>query len=159
MTKTKVIFKEWKLEVDKELTQQTYFQIEKGSAESCGCHYCRNFALQRESIYRDDVKVLFFLLGIDYSKETEISHLTKLENGLHLYSGWFHFKGDFIGKDCSVPLPNGGYTLELTSITESFNIGFRRDNALTAFKDKEHLVQVEFECEIPWVIEKELETE
>lgn len=159
MNQNKVTFSDWKLEVDKELTQHTYLKMDKASAESCGCSHCRNFAAQRENVYPPEIKELFNRLGIDFRKETEISHFTRLENGLHEYSGWFHFKGYFFGKDCAVRLPGGGYTLDLMPITDKFSIGFTYDNALTNFEDKQNLVQVEFACTIPWVIEKESETE
>lgn len=156
--KTKVSFKEWKLEADKELTQQTYLKIVKASAESCGCNHCKNFAAQRDTIYPSQIKELLGQLGIDFMKETEISHFAKLKNGLHYYSGWFHFKGTFTGNDCTVPF-DGGYTYDLTPITDNFSIGFRHDNLLTHFKNKKNLVQIDFGCQIPWVIEKELETD
>ncbi|WP_181306524.1 hypothetical protein [Rufibacter sp. XAAS-G3-1] len=157
MKEAHISFRDWKLNADKELTAQTYLEFEHSSAESCGCDYCKNFVEQREQIFPEEVKKLFSNLGIDFKKEIEVSEFAKLENGLHYYSGWFHFKGDFEGKDCTVPLQNGGHTLELTSITENFSIGFRRDSALTPFKDTDRIVQIEFDCNIPWVLSNEPE--
>lgn len=159
MTRTTVIYREWTLEVDHDLTRQTYANIDQASAESCGCAHCRNFAAQRENIYPTEIKALLSGLGIDFRKETEVSHFTKLGNGLHYYSGWFHFKGDFSGKDGLVSLPGGGNTPDYVPITDKFSIGFTRDTALTKFEDKQNIVQVGFACTIPWVIEKESETE
>jgi hypothetical protein len=61
---------------------------------------------------------MFF--GIDKNKELEISQVTKLENGLHYYLGWFHFKGKFQDKDCTIPLPAGGSTTNFEAINENF---------------------------------------
>jgi len=152
MKETQVKFRDWELFADKELTAQTYEELELSSADSCRCNYCKNFVEQRERIFPDAVKELFSNLGIDYKKEIEVSEFAKLENGLHYYSGWFHFKGYFTGKDCTVPQLNGGYTFDLIKITENFSIGFRRDNALTPFKDTSGIVQIEFDCNIPWVL-------
>jgi len=157
MKQTQVSFQDWEVFAVKELTAQTYLELEHSSTESCGCDYCKNFIEQRERIFPDEIKELFSKLGIDYKKEIEISEFAKLENGLHYYSGWFHFKGDFIGKDCTVPLQNGGHTFDLTKIMENFSIGFRRDNALKPFKDTNRIVQIEFDCNIPWVLANEPE--
>jgi len=64
-------------------------------------------------------------------------------------SAWFHYKGALKGKDCAVPLQNGGHTFDLTKVTDNFSIGFRLDNALTPFMDKNGIVQIEFDFNIP----------
>jgi hypothetical protein len=152
-------YRNWELIVDRELTQLTYDKVSNGSAESCNCNDCKNFTNYRESVYPDEIKQLFLDLGIDYKKESEVSHFARLDSGLHFYSGWFHFKGQFIGKDCAIPIQGGSYRTDLYKVSDSFSFGFRSDNALTFFDDKENLVQIEFEAKIPWTIEKELESE
>jgi hypothetical protein len=154
---TTIKYKDWDLTFDNEATRSAYDNLEKGSAEGCNCNDCKNFADNRDKVYQDEVKMLFDQLGIDYKKETEISHYCRQVDGLHHYGGWFHFKGQFKGKDCTVPLPSGGHTLELTPVTKNFSIGFRLDNSLTIFQDNEGLVQIEFESKVPWTIDKELE--
>ncbi|MBF9254394.1 hypothetical protein I2I11_13900 [Pontibacter sp. 172403-2] len=157
MKETRVTYLDWELFSDKELTEQTYLEVEQSGAESCGCAYCRNFIEQREAVFPDEIKDLLGKLGVDYKKEVDISEFAKLESGLHYYNGWFHFKGDFKGVDCSIALPNGGYTTDLRKITDKFYIGFCHGDALTPFKDKEGLVQIEFDCYLPWVLANEPE--
>lgn len=153
-------YRDWHFLVNRELTYEAYARIELGSVDSCPCNDCKNFASYRATTYPDEIINLFHQFGIDYRKESEVSHFTKLENGLHYYSGWFHFKGEILsGKDCSIPLPNGGNTFELTEITNNFSIGFTNASSLTIFENKKSLVQVEFEAKIPWVIDLELESE
>lgn len=159
MKMTTIKYRNWELIVDRETTQMAFDKVPNGSAESCNCNDCKNFANYRESVYPDEIKQLFSVLEIDYKKESEVSHFARLDNGLHFYSGWFHFKGQFIGKDCTVPLKGDGYTTDLYKVSDSFSLGFRSGNALTFFEDKENLVQIEFEAKIPWTIEKELESE
>lgn len=153
-------YHDWHFLVDQELTYKTYARTELGSADSCPCNDCKNFANYRAYTYPNEIMDLFHKFEIDLKKESEVSHFTKLENGLHYYSGWFHFKGEIIsGKDCSIPLPNGGSTSDLTEITKNFSIGFTSASSLAIFEDKKGLVQVEFEAKIPWVIDPQLESE
>lgn len=154
---TTISYKDWNLIVDREATKIAYDNCETGSAEGCDCNDCKNFADNKDKIYPEEIKGLFDKLGIDYRKEAEVSHYCRQADGLHYYGGWFHFNGQFKGKDCTVPLPSGGHTLELTPVTENFSIGFRVDNSLTIFAEKEGLVQIEFESKIPWTIDKKLE--
>ena len=139
------------------MTEQTYKELEHSGAESCGCDYCKNFIEQREKVFPDEIRELFAKLGIDYKKEIDVSEFARLENGLHFYNGWFQFKGDFKGKDCTVPLPNGGYITDMTKITDTFSIGFRYGSSLTPFKEIEGLVQIEFDCYLPWILANEPE--
>ncbi len=152
MNKTLVKYRNWELYSDRDITEQTYNEFKYSGAESCGCHYCKNFIVQRETAFPNEIKELLTNLGIDYKKEIDVSEFARLENGLHYYNGWFQYKGNFNGKDCSVPLQGGGYSTDLTKITDKFSIGFRSDNSLTPFKSNEGLVQIEFECLLPWVL-------
>ena len=155
---TTIKFRDWELFVDKTVTENVYEKVLIGAPESCGCDDCKNFASNRKAIYPDEIKKLFFKLGIDIRKESEICHYCKLDNGLHFYGGWFHFKGRFVGKDCKIPLPSGGSTLDLTPINETFSIGFCYDHSLSFFNDDKDLVQIEFDAKTPWTIDKTLES-
>ena len=119
-----------------------------------------NFSKNREKIYPKEIKELLAELGIEYNKETEIYHQVRLENGLHNYAGWFHFKGIIKqGKDCKTKLPNGGWTWESKKVTENFEIAFMKDNSLSNFSESEkyELIQIEFTANSEWVIDKKLE--
>jgi hypothetical protein len=154
-------FKNWNFTVDKRTTLETYERVEMPGAESCGCDSCLNFAAQRTNIYPREIKELFANLGIDWNKESEISHYARTAPKQHYYGGWFHFKGTFEGTNCEVPTGKdvNGYTFDLTPITDNFSIGFRHVYSLTAFSETEELVQVEFECKIPWVLTDKPEVE
>lgn len=159
MTTTTVKFRDWTFEVDKALTEQTYRNISDSGADTCSCNECKNYVAYRDKVFPKEVTDLFGDLGIDYRKEVEITSYETLPNGLHHIGGWFHFKGRVLtGKDYRVPLPSGGYTFDLTPITNNFSIGFAEGTDLTFFEDKTNLVQMEFDTNIPWVIAKALET-
>ena len=154
MSRVNLNFKNWNFSVDKRTTSETYDHIETPGAESCGCDNCLNFAAQRTNIYPSEIKELFTELGINWKKETEVSHYARTAPEQHYYGGWFHFKGTFEGKNCTTPIGQDGkgFSLDLTPITDNFSIGFRYANDLTAFSESDELVQVEFECKIPWVL-------
>lgn len=146
-------FRDWELTVDKELTKQTYDNAPLCGPNTCLCDECVNFINAREIAYPEEIKQLFLEIGIDYKNECEVFHYCKLENGLHLYCGWFHFKGQFKGRNCKIQTGDNTSTFDLTPITENFSIGFCYDSGLAFFEDKESLVQIEFESKIPWTIE------
>ena len=156
---TTIKFRDWELIVDKELTKKTYEKVKIGGVESCPCNECKNFAHNRENIYPQEIKNLLTDLGIDYDKECEVWHYCKDELGRHCYSGWFHFKGKFIGENCSKQIDESTSTFELTKITDTFSLGFHYNSSLSFFEDKENLVQIEFDVKTSWTIEKELESE
>lgn len=159
MATTIVKFREWTFEVDKECTEQTYHDISGSGADTCGCNDCKNYVAYSDKVFPKEIIELFSNLGIDFKKEVEITTWETLPNGLHHIGGWFHFKGQVLtGKDYRIPLPSGGHTFDLTPITDNFSIGFAEGNDLTFFEDKTGLVQVEFDTNIPWVIDKSLET-
>jgi hypothetical protein len=151
---TTVTFKDWTLTVDREATQLAYSSVINGSAEDCKCDDCKNYVVCRANAFPNEIILLLDQLGIDYRKESEVWRLYEDEDGNHLYNGFFHFKGGFEGKDCFVTTDGRNGTFSMTDINESFSIGFRIANELTYFKDKENLVQVEFEIKIPWMIDK-----
>lgn len=159
MTFTKVKYRDWEFEVDRNLTRHTYKNISASGAESCVCNGCKNYVAYRDKIFSDEIRNLFEDLGIDYKKEVEITFFETLSNGLRHIGGWFHFKGRVLtGKDYRIHLPSGGHTTDLTHIAENFSIGFAEGGDLTFFSDKNDLVQVEFMTKIPWIIDKSLET-
>lgn len=156
----KIKYRSWEIEVDTELTKDAYSKLKTSSSEACGCSHCINYSENKAIVFPSEIENIFDELGIDKKKELEISHMAKLENDLHYYLGWFHFVGKFEGKDCSVPLRSGnGNTLDFERITDNFGIGFTKKNVGVAFKNISELVQIEFECKIPWTIDKELETD
>jgi hypothetical protein len=161
MTKT-VTYREWSFEVDYDRTIAVYDKVEHGSPEGCVCHDCKNFSANRENIYPQEFKNLLADLGIDYKKESEIYHMAKLDNGLHHYGGWYHFKGKMIkGKDCKIQLGKGGSTFDTIQITDKFWLAFTKGADLAYFDKSEfdNLIQIEFITDSEWIIEKKFESE
>ena len=145
---TKVVYQDWILSVDKELTQKEYDKINKSSAETCGCENCLKFIAYRKKIFPQEILDLFEQLGINPYKEIEISYMGDIDEYKHYFTGWFHFVGNFTGKDCKIPTSKDGYTLEFSKVNENFEIGFRKEKHLSQFKTTKDLVQIEFACKI-----------
>jgi hypothetical protein len=142
-----ITYRDWIFDCDVEATRAGYQTTSVGGAESCECTYCRNFVLQRDSVYPAEVMNLFNELGVNYTRDAETYHMARLEGGLHLYGSWFHFVGSILKK------PIGPATLD------NLTIDFVPDDALAAkaFEDQ-RLVQIEITVKLPWVLpEPELE--
>lgn len=156
MSFNRIKYKDWTFDVDFDSTKELYSNVSQGSSEDCGCETCLNFAMQRNNLYPLEIKELFAVMGIDSEKELEITEWYELDNGLHVYSGWFHLFGKFDGIDCMKPTEGEGYNCEFTQITDHFHIGFTK-RVITSHERKSELIQIEFQCEIPWQIKPSVE--
>jgi len=79
---------------DREATAAVYGKLEHGFAEECGCISCKNFAVQRSLIYPASFRALLEQLGIDPNKEGEVFEYGPVEDGCHVYGGWFYLVGE-----------------------------------------------------------------
>jgi hypothetical protein len=133
----------WILKSDPEATRKAYAALLRGWPEECGCKSCQNFIAARKFVYPAEALALFDRLGIAYNREAESYHNGRLESGLHSYGGWFHFVGTIEG---------GENNFEM--VGEHFSISFSTHTTLIprAFGEQP-VVQLEFQTEVPWVIE------
>jgi hypothetical protein len=142
-----VVFGRWRLACERDATRQAYARIPIGGPEECGCCYCRNFAAARDHVYPVEVRALFEDLGIDFTKEAEVYEVG-LENGLHLYGGWFHCigrienEGDEVGQfDMGGPGPFKFFVHDKPNVVHECFRGAA-------------LLQIEFDAQVPWVLEE-----
>lgn len=117
-------FDRWRFSVDRQATLEAYSQIDEGSAEQCQCGDCLNWLQYRAASIPRIVRSFFEQVGIDFSKESEVS---EFEGGPDesLYIGEYHFVGNVIsGPDPFVPTPNGdGCSIEPTEVFPNFKLG------------------------------------
>jgi hypothetical protein len=148
-------FKKWIIQCDVDATRKAYAKIKSGGPEECGCNTCKNFVAARQYTYPQEVSSILEQLGISINKEAEVYHNCKLESGLHDYGGWFHFIGSIEeGPDSKRQIAENTFTFELERIDNRFAMGFTADIALVQRSfGNQPVVQVEFEAEVPWVIE------
>ena len=142
-----ISYRDWVFDCDPAKTRRAYEEIIAGGSETCECAGCRNFLAQRERAFPKEVLDLFSELGINYRRDAEIYHQAKLESGLHLYGGWFHFIGSIQGQPLGPAKVSGDFTIDFVPA---------RHLAAASFGD-EPLVQVEIAPELPWVMESEKE--
>jgi hypothetical protein len=141
-------FGRWSLLGDPDSTRRAYVDVVQGAAESCGCCHCRNFIAARGDIYPVEALHLFDCLGIDPSKETKVYHLTRLDSGLHLYGGFFHFSGRIVaGRDA---IQQDG-SIKLEPVSEMFALGCTAQVSLVSPVFAElPVTQIEFLAHVPW---------
>jgi hypothetical protein len=96
---TELQFGDQTVRYDREATAAIYATLKHGGAEECGCVFCRNFAAQRSLIYPASFRALLEQLGIDPDKEQEAFEYGPVEDGCHLYGGWFYFVGEMVVAD------------------------------------------------------------
>ena len=90
------------IKFDRNATVEAYSKLAISHPERCGCEYCKNFIAARPNVYPPDFKQLLDQLGIDFKKEAEVFHYTRMDDGKHFYGGVFHFVGE-VEKDETCP--------------------------------------------------------
>ena len=136
----------WTFTVDRQATTAAYANEAAGGADTCDCAGCRNFRIARSEVF--PVEFLKFLdeLGVDFKKDGEVYEIARLDTGLHVYGGWYHFVGQLI--------ETGDFPQE--EYGPHFRAWLQRASApmLPSLKDKD-LVQVEFAADaVPWLLEE-----
>jgi len=141
----------WAVEVDADATAAAYEKRTQGAPEECGCLHCRNFAAAREKLYPKEAIDLFTSLGIHPIREASISHSHESRPRVHYYLGFMHGVGRIVeGEDT-----NAMRELCSEAMTPTFSIGFTTDVQLVpGCFPQSGLYQVEFVCEVPWVIDE-----
>lgn len=125
-----------------------------GSPEAWGCDPWRNWIAVRAHAYPPEVLALLAQLGINHKCESEVHHLARLPNGVHLYGGWFHCVGSIeAGEDALKPTSETGGTFELEPVGGAFKVGVTEKLGLVpeSFKNVP-IIQIEFLAEAPWVL-------
>ena len=147
---------DWILEVDVERTKdfyQAYHQITEG----CDCLSCKNFVTAIKLIPKP-VLDFFRSLGIDPTKEGEVSEYYEKKDSMHLYGGFFHIVGELIsGPDCWVETSVEVSHLATNNMIEinDFKFGFTYGVSSLPDEFPKPTVQLEFEGTIPWMLKEE----
>ena len=108
------------VEYDAEATRDMYAK-DQGGINSCNCEYCVNYRLVRDEVYPSDFRALLMQLGIDFSKEVEMDHITEddSEDGpAYGQSVWgtYGFIGRVVqSKNSTAPLGASGFDYQVRS--------------------------------------------
>lgn len=134
----------WTIEVDVEQTKRFYdgFHL---ITDDCICDYCANYILACNQ-FPLEIKDFFVCLGIDPCKEGEVSEYMKNQDGTHFYRAFYHVVGRIIkgpklwNEDTSVH-NLAGFEIGFTEVLDLVPEGFPMPT-----------VQVEFQMNIPWLL-------
>lgn len=123
----RISFGPWTLDVDVEATASAYAAMAQGSAADCGCTDCRNWIEQRTVALPTALITQLEAMGIDPTKETEISEYEggQMHADQNLYWGEYLFIGSVVsGPECYLEQPDGkGCTIKLEQLFPGTLIG------------------------------------
>lgn len=128
---------------DREATAAVYASLDGGYAEKCGCVFCRNFAAQRDVVYPASFRAVLEQLGIDPNKEGEAFEYGPVEDGCHLYGGWFYLVGE---------LPAAGERNVEASDSHHFDFFFTRSHPKATAFGGGPVLGLEFTAHVRWVL-------
>ena len=143
---------DWIIEVDPVKTKEFYKQLTTPSV-SCGCLYCQNFEKAVPNLPETFLEALAEL-GIDIYKAIEVYEICEIENGIHLYGGWYHLNGRIAeGNDSfSTPVHGKGQQANLQQLEDNFFLGFTEGTNLVPKDFPEPVLQIEFTGNLPWLL-------
>ena len=146
----------WTLDVDSVATSNAYATFDGGSADRCGCADCRNFIAARDTLFPQPVSQFLHDAGIPHDRDIELATFGEIRDGIHLFSGWYHFVGLIVdGPDAAIPHEDGnGWSYDLAPVTDAFSIGVTTHLSLLADAfPRDSTLQLEFTVELPLQIE------
>ena len=148
-----VQFAKWLIESAPDATQEAYARIDSGGAERCGCEECFNFANARHLIYPTEVIDLLEWLGIDPLLETEVTHVRRLDSGLHTYCCVFHLVGELVeGQARNLNLSGRLQNQYLVEAGDGVSLAFSADASLAPDEFRgQPIVELEFSVDAPWI--------
>ncbi|MDI3478507.1 MAG: hypothetical protein PWQ59_2032 [Thermoanaerobacterium sp.] len=146
MMKT-VYLQNWVLMIDAERTKEYYDSI--AVEEGCLCIYCKNYIKNCET-FSKEVLNFYTMLGIDPQKEGEFMEF-ETDTDEHLYMGFYHLVGEIIKRP-----GNETKKWDDLNIIEIDNVKFTFTDDLDLVPENfpKPVIQLEFEVELPWLLEE-----
>ncbi|MCM3597208.1 hypothetical protein M4D55_15645 [Metabacillus idriensis] len=142
----KVEVHNWVIDVDIDATKTQYSH----NWGLCHCLDCLNFYEYMKSFSNLESKFLNSL-GITPSKCVHLSEFGPNENGLHLYSGCYHIVGKIRKGE---PVNTDTWNDENVGKIGHFTFVFLNDLQFVPGGFTKPTLQIDFEMEIPWVIQE-----
>jgi hypothetical protein len=155
----------WQVRPDVPRTREAHAMLTRGGAAECSCTACANFEVVKAQFLAGPLGILLDRLGISPPFEVEVFEMGRAKSGLHHYGGWYHFVGSLeSGADAwrtvavrtieeATSVAKVG-EFERLSETLSFGLSPNAHEVRAPFAGLP-LVQLEFDAELPWVIEAE----
>lgn len=134
-----VQFGPWTIALDERATVEASSLLVPGT-ERCGCFFCRQFRHGRATLNYDFFDQLT-TLSLDPERETDVTHFRELEDGSHLFLGWYHIVGDVVAGPAEGIFHRWGDEVEVT-------LARRRDALPDTYP--EPALQIDFIVRLPW---------
>jgi len=143
-------FNDWIIEVDVDRTSKFYNGI--NDEIHCDCLDCQNYRMYLSK--NDAVWSFFQNLGVNPFNDGDYTSYGILENERLLYQGVYHIVGQILSGPTIIT--DKWSNVKLIKV-EDFNIGFSYELRCVHADFPEPIVQLEFEANLPWLLEKEWE--
>ena len=144
----------YQLDIDVERTRHFYANED---FEFCTCAGCRNFS-RAYHLFPEAVQQFFGKFGIDIGKPAEITAYNSSDGNLTYYDGFYHICGTILaGKDPWLQVGERAYQLDeqyALKVTNDFSVFFTEKCALVDKEFPTPVIQMEIQCNIPWVLEE-----
>lgn len=88
-----IFINDWIVQYDPDKTSQIYKKIERGYSGYCSCQICKHYSQYRNKYIPEDLGYLIEELGIDITKEAEVS----FSGDKTIFQGYFTIFFHFIG--------------------------------------------------------------
>lgn len=149
-------FGNYTVDIDVEKTRQVYKTLPL-ITQGCDCDGCKNFE-NAVDILPQGVREFFDNLGIDLKRIVECFVYCKNKDNSLLYGGFCHVCGTLIrGKSAWVNISetHSYYNTDLTyRLDKNFHISFQEECLMIEEQFEAPILQIEFEANIPWVLDK-----
>ncbi len=150
-------FGNYTVDIDIKKTRQIYKRLPL-ITQGCDCDGCKNFE-NAVDVLPKAVHTFFDTLGVDLKKIVECYVNCKNDDGTLLYGGFCHVCGTLIqGKSAWVNISetHSYYNYDLAyRLNDNFCISFQEECLMVEEQFEAPLLQIEFEANIPWVLDKE----
>lgn len=144
----------YELDVDVDRTRQFYTNE---NYEFCTCAGCRNFS-KAYSLLPEVVQRFFQQFGIHMGKPAEISAYNSVDGNSTFYGGFYHICGTVLtGKNPWQKTGKRTYSLDqryALNLTGDCSVFFTDACSLVEKDFPAPVIQMEFQCSIPWVLEE-----
>lgn len=150
-------FGNYTLDIDVVKTRRIYRELPTVGQE-CGCDGCLNFEKAVDGL-PEQVRSFFDALGVDLKKIAECYVNYQAVDGGLFYGGFCHICGTLVrGESAWVKTSetHSFYNPDLSyHLNDHFCVSFQKECYLIDQKFEAPILQLEFQAEIPWVLDKE----
>lgn len=144
-------FSDYILDVDY-INTKSYYDNRHSISEECSCDGCKNFVLAISSMSKD-VKSIFYKLGVDISKPSEIYVIYSSKDDILHYSGWYDISGKIKEEAYMLSEDKRYNVMKMIEVNENFSFGFNKDTTLFYDDFPTPCFKMEVAINLKWILE------